>query len=650
MNKYFKYVLISVPLLLASGLAMAQPATNIDTIQVAPNGNGDVSLNYLGDGTVTQITLRINFDNTNLTPDLSLCGGMAATVGPGSVSCINPSGSPNEIRISLFNGSTMPISDGTFGSVNFTDTSGSPNTFPLTFIDESYSDAAANSVTPVGSTEGAVQVTAPSGSGFYASTPAPGEDLDFGNAVVGDTTAPVVNLNVQNLSPDTPFDITAFSGPAVLTFPVVPITIAAGANANQNINCSPTAVGDNGGTFMVTHDSMGGATSPVSYNFICIGLAPNVQVMPTSVTLTGTIGGTPPTGSFTVTNPQTLGNTASDAQNATLTVTTDATEITITDNIDDNVITVGETDTVTFSCSTAAAGGPFTETVQIAWDDPVGGGQAMQDVTVTCNIANVSPSFASTPAAPGPIAFGPVTNGTTSDPMGIDVSNDGVGASPGSDLTITTAMTGTTDFAATVNFAGPFVLGDDTVADAITVTCSPPAGSTTTLTDTLTVTHNGDDSPTVFNLTCDPVTDAGISSTPPDGGTLSIVTPPGTNADRPIVISNTGTTDNLTLDTCFLSMVTNPEITLVTTSFGTTIAPGDSTDVVVNCAPPAPGQFTGLLTCDVSDIGGNTTSLMFDLRCTGQILEVPTMTKAGLLAMIMALLAVGFIGFRLRQN
>ena len=184
--------------------------------------------------------------------------------------------------------------------------------------------------------------------------------------------------------------------------------------------------------------------------------------------------------------------------------------------------------------------------------------------------------------------------------------------------------------------------------DNAEVTCSPTDGFST-FTATLTISSNDPDGDATYPLTCDGDTDADLDSDPAPG-TVSLGTiGPGGSADTTITLTNTGTSGDITLDSCTLTA--DPEITLVSpTAFPVAIGPGASTDIVLNCTPGSPGTFTGTLACEASDVAGTLIPLDYDLVCSGQAVEVPTLSRTGMLAMILALMAVGFIGFRLRQN
>ncbi|GAB4170237.1 MAG: hypothetical protein Kow0020_04430 [Wenzhouxiangellaceae bacterium] len=541
-----------------------------------------------------------------------------------------------------------PIPSGSLGQIQFTvPMATAPGTYVLdaNLGSGAFADAGGNSV-PATLNDGAVNVTAPAGQGFYASTPAPGGTLDFGAAEVGSAATPVDTLNVQNLSPDTDFDITGLTGPAVLAFPATPITVPFGGNVNVPITCTPSARGDNGGTFDVAHDSGAGASSPVTYNFACAGLSPNVAVSTTVINLNGVISGTNPTGSFDITNAQ--DGFTSDATNASLTEATPGAPITITNGLTDATISVNETDTVTVECSTASAG-MFTDTITLEYDDPSTPGVDTIDVTVNCDISNAVPSFDSVPAAPGPLAFGTVTNGTTSAPIGIDVFNDGVGPSPASDLSISSVTSSDPQIAVTVVNSGPFVVGNPADgSDDIQVTCSPTGPGASNITATITVNHNGDDNPTTFNATCSGESDASFSSTPAPGGVLNlgVVPPASTTAPGTIDFSNGGAVDDLQVD----CTVNDPDgaFSWVPDPISLTVGPGATESVEFQCTPPQPGPFQADVSCSITGQAGGTVVADYTVVCQGQPLIVPTMNRWGLMVLGLAvLLLAGFAGRRM---
>jgi len=646
---------------------MAASAVNSQTLEITdvlgtPGGTGVVDVNYTTGGNLASISVQLQWDPALLTPQTDAAAnpnvnGCVANTPPSHTgtftACNNPS--PGNIALTVsdqFLGTVLPTLT-PLGTITF-DVAGSvpPGTnIPVTVTFLSALDNGGNALTAgdVTLVDGSVTTEAPAGVGFYASTPAPGEDLDLGAAVVGGTTAPAVNLNVQNPSPDTDFDVTAInSGDTQLNTPAG-ATVTAGGNVDFPFDCSPTARGDQGGAFQVEHDAGNGAGSPVDYTFSCAGLSPNVAVSTTTVTLNGVIGQANPSGSFNVTNAQ--DGFTSDALNATLSEGGTG-EINVTDGLIDPTIAIDEVDAVTVDCSTAAPG-MFSEVLSLEYDDPVTGGVALIEVTVNCEIINEIPEYESVPAPGVTLVLGQVLNGDTSPAFPIDIGNTDTDTVPNGTLEITGATITGPD-------AGVFMLattptgtmipadtGPDGVADA-EVTCTPTDGFST-FTATLNISSNDPDGDATYPLTCQGDNDVGLVSTPPPGDVNLGIIGPGMDADSTITISNTGTTDSVSLSCT--GPTGDPEITLVSpVSFPVSIAPGASTDIVLNCAPTAPGAFSATLSCDATVPGGTMIPLVYDLRCLGQAVEVPTLSRIGLLAMIMALMAVGFIGFRLRQN
>jgi len=549
------------------------------------------------------------------------------------------------VRVSLLNNPAQVIcpdanpSPGSVGTVTFTIAgSAAPQTIPLVVTDEVIDGGF-----PTQLVDGSIDVQAPAGSGFYASTPDPGGNVDLGAAVVNSAATAVDTLNVENPSPDTDFDITGFNGPATLVFPGTPITVVAGGNEDVPITCTPDARGDNGGNFSVEHDAASGAPSPVDYTFDCAGLAPNVQVPAGPVAINGlTVDPNPLQATFDVTNPE--DGFTSDAMNVTAAAAGDA-EISV-EPLGPLTIATDDSQTFTVSCDNANAGS-FSSTITIEWDDPVSGGTASDTIDATCDVSSAVASFDSDPGAPGPLAFGTVTNGTTSDPLGIDVINDGVGPSPDSDLTITGVSTDDAQFDAAIINAGPFVVGDPADGtDDIEVTCTPDAGAGA-ISGTLTVEHNGDDSPTLFDLTCSGESDGAFSSTPEPGGVLNlgVVPPTITTPEGFIDFTNNGSVDDITVsctvtdDAGVFAFQPDP--------IDFTIAPGATESAGFECTPPDPISFQASVSCT---IGGDPDiqSADYTVVCQGEPLVVPTMNRWGLVLMsLMLLLVAGFAGRRM---
>jgi len=526
-----------------------------------------------------------------------------------------------------------------------------PGTHTLTFTNASGSDDVGGAVLITGNDPDITGniVMAPG----FSSSPAPDATIDLGESEVGSVSGlSPERITVSEIGDET-LDVSAitFGGPNAGDFssPTAPFMITdGGPDVLVDLSCTPSARGDLTATVELTNNSVN-EPAPV-YNLTCAGLGPNVVVPAGPVAINGlTIDTNPLTATFDVTNPQ--DGFTSDAMNVTAAATGDA-EITVAPAGPLTIATDGS-ETFTVSCDNTSAGN-FTSTITITWDDPVGGATASDTIEATCDVIDEVAEYESVPAIGSTLDFGAVLNGDTSAPLGVDIGNTDTGGPPNATLTISGANITGADAAVFTLVTDPTgaTFAPDTAPDGTPdaeVTCAPTDGFST-FTATLSIESNDpDDSPADYPLTCDGDTDADLASDP-EPGTVSLGTiGPGGSADTTITLTNTGTSGDITLDSCTLTA--DPEITLVSpTAFPVDIAPGASTDIVLNCTPGSPGAFTGTLACEASDVAGTLIPLDYDLVCSGQAVEVPTLSRTGLLAMIMALLAVGFIGFRLRQN
>ncbi len=647
---YFKKLL---PASIA-GAAMVASAAAIADIEITVNGASggvgstvivtyDYSALDADDASAFQFDLL--YDPAVLTPvDISQCG--ANRPASHGATCSEPGGAGNgtirTLVADLFTSQEItPFNIVPFGQFEFQIEQ--PGTHTLTFTNPVGSDTAGGNVPMTGNN--ATITGAIVGDAGYSSTPASGATVAFGPAPVGSTLALGGAVTVSEIG-DQQLDVTAFNitgaNAGDFTVTTAPFSIAdGGAPVGVDIECTPSSRGNLTANVEFANNSVNQPNA--NYDLTCAGESPNVAVSTTTINLTGVIGGTNPTGSFDITNADDGFTNA--ATNAAL-AESGTPEISITDGLTDATIQVDETDGVTVECDTTTSG-MFSETITLTFDDPnEGSGTGTRTVTVNCDIANAVPSFAGSPAAPGPLSFGTVTNGTTSAPIGIDVSNDGVGPSPASDLNIASATVSDPQFAVTVNDSGPFVVGDPAVADAVEVTCTPDAGTTGSFTGTLTINHNGDDDPTTYNLECAGQTDATFSSTPPDGGNLNLgivppvtMTPPGD-----ITFSNGGSADSYDVD----CTVTDPDgvFTFSPDPISFTVAPGGSQAATFQCTPAAPQIYQADVACTIT--GADVASANYTVTCAGQPLVVPTMNRWGLILMALVLLALGgFAGRRM---
>jgi len=525
---------------------------------------------------------------------------------------------------------------GSVGTIDFTiDSNALPQNVPLII------DVEAIDGNPAFSTSnGSVTVTAPAGAGFYTSTPNPGGTLALGSAVVGQTTTPDVNLNVQNLSPDTNFDVTAVTqtaGPGGVLNTPVGATVPFGSNIDFPFSCTPSQRGTgNGGSFTVTHDSANGAASPVAYNFSCAGLAPNVQ-LPANITINGTVGGADPTGNLNVTNPQ--DGFTSIANNVTATAGTGDAEVTVTTVGSANIAAGGNFDFVV-SCDSGAEGN-FVRAIDFAWTNPDPAGPNSGSVQVTCNISDTAPEYSSDPA-PGDMLSMSADFGQTSAAQGIDVSNSNTNTEA-DDLTISSATADNAIFDVSF-FAGPFAPGAAAVTDAIEVACTPEGVGT--VTGTLSVQTNDPSEPTggfAYDLEC--VGTGDVLTTVPASGTLGLPqVPPQNETSGQFDLNNNSLDDTLNIS----CTIDDPDgvFTFDPDPVELTIAAGDSGQIDVTAVPPAVGNFNATLECTEAE--GLVEPFTLTAIASGRPLIIPTLSQWGLLVLMLSLLMVG--GFAARRT
>ncbi len=644
--------------ILTAGNAFAQIAITVDSAAGAVGGSITIMYDYsaMDADDVGGFQFDLTYDPVALTPtDITMCGNNAPATHVAA--CTEPGGAGNGTVRTLIadfvppTAEIAPFAIADFGE--FTFMINQAGVHALTFTNAVGADINAANVA-IGGNNATITGNIVGAAG-YASVPAPSSNVDFGAVVVGQTNSIDPAITVSETG-DMQLDVMT---PAFTTGTNFASTTAAfsivdgGPAVDVELSCTPTARGALADLVNLDNNSINDATP--QYDLTCDGLSPNVVVAPLVINLNGIIGMVNPTGMFNVSNAQ--DGFTSDALNASLAESGTA-EISITDGLTDGTISVDETDAVTVDCSTAAPG-MFSETITVQWDEPNAGGgvtPTTQDVTVNCTIINEIAEYESVPAEGSTLDFGAVLNGTISAALGIDIGNSNTDAVPNGILSITGASIAGPD-------AGVFTLATDPTGlmiandvgpdgtDDAEVTCSPTDGFST-FTATLTITSNDPDTPHTYPLTCDGDSDEGFDSDPAPGSTLDLgFLLPGMDTDGTISMFNTGTTDPINVD-CSLSG--DPELTLVSPVFPVDIQPGASIDTVINCAVPSPGLFSATLSCTVLGVLGTggppIATPSYDVRCTGAAVEVPTLSRFGLIALVMTLMLGGFIAFRLRQN
>jgi hypothetical protein len=587
----------------------------------------------------------LTFDTNALTlTNFSNCGNNAPATHISQ--CTNPS--PGVVRVIISDQSLpfeeiSPLSITPFGQVTFT--IDQPGVTPIGIIDAIGGDQTGTALT-VNTSDGTVEGTITGNSGF-ASSPAPGSTIALGTGDVGSASSLSPQLITVSEIGDETLDVTAltFTGANASSFSTTtaPFTIAdGGSDVIVDVNCTPDARGDLTGTLELTNNSVNNPNP--QYSLTCAGTSPNVAAAPLTVNLNGTIGQTNPTGIFDITNAD--DGFTSNALNAALAESGTA-EISITDGLTDTTISVDETDQIQVECDTTSAG-TFNETISLTYDDPLGtGGTSQIDVTVNCEIANAFPVYESVPTPGSTLAFGPITNGDTSAPLGVDVGNSG--AVGGADLNVTAASITGADAAQFDLTFTPFTVTAGAAPDGtddITVTCSPD--TVDPFTADLVVNTDDPAEPAggfTYPLTCEGTSNAVFDSDPEPNGTLNLgVVPPGSTTPEGFIdFSNEGTSDELSV----ACTVTDSEgvFTVDPTTIDFTIQAGDTESVGFQCTPPTPGSFTASLACDITGTVGPI-STGYDVVCQGEPLVVPTLDRWGLLLMALFVLGIGGLAGR----
>ncbi|PKL96307.1 MAG: hypothetical protein CVV18_02195 [Gammaproteobacteria bacterium HGW-Gammaproteobacteria-8] len=634
--------------LLASASALADIQITVNGGSGAVGGTVVVSYDYaaLDADNVGGFQFDLVYNPAVLTPTvINTCG--ANRPATHNASCTEPGGPGNgRVRtlIADFTPPTdeiVPFNIPNMGQITFQ--INQPGTHTLTFDNASAGDITGATVLITGND--ATITGSIVGAAGFASTPAPGgAPIDLGNAEVGSlSTNSPQTITVSEIG-DQQLDVTAiaFSGPNALAFssPTAPFSIAdGGADVDVDVNCTPDARGNLTATVELTNNSVN-SPNP-EYSLTCRGFSPNVQVPAGPINLAALTVDPAPTGNINVTNPQ--DGFTSAAANVTAAAGAGDAEITVTVG-GPTTINAGANFDFVVSCNNGNAGN-FSRVIDITWDNPLAGGPNSGQITVNCDVTNAIPSFDSLPPAPGPLAFGTVVNGTTSGVIGINVGNDGVGPAPDSNLNIASVVSSNPVFTATLINAGPFPVGAPSGAADIEVTCSPTVAGP--VNGTITVNHNGDDDPTVFNATCTGESDAAFSSTPAPGGILNLgIVPPSTTTPEGFIdFSNGGAVDSLQVD----CSVSDPDgvFTFTPNPISFSIGPGATESAGFQCTPPTPDSFAAAVSCSITG-AAEPIQADYTVICQGQPLVVPTMNRWGLIIMsLMLLLVAGVAGRRM---
>jgi len=609
--------------------------------------------------TVSNCLESVDFGGTNWSTDATGCnrsseGNIRLTVAS-SFNPVNP--------LDTQNAGGMP--PGIFGRISWNVAGGiAPGTvIPVTVEIDTVSTGDGSTAMPgtaadLDTFDGSITIEVPAGESFYSSTPAVGDTVMFGSAVVGDPAGDQI-ISVSNLQNDgtSDFDIsdaTGTNGGATITgtVPGGMATVPADGGTTEidvTFACTPTARGDQTGTLAIANDSDNQRPS-AGYQYACAGLSPNVAVTGPSELTGSTADPSGPTANITVTNEQ--DGFTSTAEDVTATAAGGDAQITVTGGPTD-IAPDGSFD-FEVACSNAAEG-DFSRDVDITWTDPVGSGSAT--VTVQCSITDVAPGYTSDPAPGSTIDFGDVPFDSSATET-IEIGNaDSVGSGADAELEITGAvLSNSTNYSFEPDpFTATLAAGAPTGTESINVTCEP-GGVGIIPAATLTVQTNDGDQ--VYDLACEGAGDE-FTFTPPIGDTLNLgtVAPGQTTSAQSISMTN-NLIPSEGSDVSFGCTVVGGDTDVISGPLEAspiTVAAGETGSLSFQCTPPEVASFSISVECSVDGgpmpVGQQPAPegevATHTVTCSGRPLVVPTMSHWGLIVMGLMLLLVG--GFATRR-
>jgi hypothetical protein len=480
--------------LIVSGFVYAQPGTVVGTDSGQSGTMVTIPVSYLGTGSgVVGIQMDMNFDNTQLTADLSGCG---ATLGDADIVCTDQGGN---IRFAGLSFTLTEIPSGSLGNIVFTIDPAAvpPATLPLTVSGEVYGNAAAMAVPPVGTVDGQVNVIV-GPQPAYNSNPASGSSLNFAAVVEGEVAANQV-IMINNNAGDagsTLIGTCAISGVDPATFTVIsgsPFSVAMGAGAaTVTTQCSSATAGSFAASLDCSHNGdADGDPSPASYPLACTVTPPGAaiysSVPPAGSTIAMTPGGAVPVNAVVPPQMLVITNAAllaidndlgleGCAMNAGATITATPTPLNAT-------LAVGPaTATVTFNCPTTAAGS-FSDTYSCPFStDGVTGNEDTADYTVTCEVRDSEALGSTNPADMTTLNITAVPGGTADATVIFMETNN-----EGTDITdLNCLLVNDVDFAITAPPTFPVTIPSGGNLEVV-VTFTDPADNTAP-TDTLSCT------------------------------------------------------------------------------------------------------------------------------------------------------------------
>ncbi len=394
--------------------------------------------------------------------------------------------------------------------------------------------------------------------------------VNFGNQVVGQTSAPTVIEITNTGSGDLVISSVTMGGANSSEFrtdPVtLPLTISPGAKSRLNVTFTPAAVGSRWASLTLQHNASGGVQV---IPLVGSGTAPAISISPTSLNF-----GNQPVD--TAGTPQTV--TISNAGQATLNVSsialqgTNAADFTVTSEAVPLAIAPGSSKTVSVSFRPSASGSR-SATLVITHDAPGSPQSVTLAGTGVVPIINVSPTS---------LDFGSQVVDTTTSPLVVTVSNLGNANLVVSAVSISGANAG--DFAVSGTTL-PLTLTPNAKL-SLSVTFTPKAAGSRAA--TLNITQSGNSTPATVSLSGTGTTVPGFSISP-TSLTFSAQTVGTASTPKQLVISNPGT-GNLVVSSLTLSGGNPSDFSVEPLPLPLTIAPGATATLNVTFAPAAGGS------------------------------------------------------------
>jgi hypothetical protein len=629
----------AVALALCSLQVMAQTGPSV-TVGTASGQVGSatpvvIPITYDGDGTVVGFQFEFTYDSTNLTADISNCGG---ALGGQTTQCSESVA--GTVLLLAFDSTFTAIPSGSLGSISF-DISAAPIAdYPLTVQNEAYGDASEGDVPSTGSTNGLVQVTA-GPQPLFATTPS--AVALSGQISTTLQTDVVIDNDGGDDGSTLNYTCTVPAGKFTLSGDTTAFAVPKGNTGTVTVACDSSVIGGPFADSMAcTHD--GSNASPVNVALSCTvtaGPEPAYTGVAAGLAMVATEQGDPdPAGSVTITNTgdatTTLtGSCAFSVGDPQITLTNG--EFSVAEGTAGNVVGV--------ACD-ASLEGPYTATLSCSHNgtnvaSPV-------DYAVTCDVGPPGPAvYLSAPAS------GAVIDMTATDvPVGavvpdqvLTITNDAAEANDRDLALMGCAWAGSAEITATA----PTTPVAAQTSTSVTFSCSTAAVGVYTGTYSCPYDLDGNNEPdgtATYTVNCGVRAAASdILESPVSGTALNLLVPILGTAQTSVSfaeILDEGV--DATVDTCSFGTANFSVIS----TLPATVSAGGTVAVTVSGTDPVTGEltFTDTLTCTYTDTDSDPGTASWPITLTVLAQPIPTLSTWGLMLMILTMMGLGGIVIR----